>query len=127
QRQAAFVSIVPPEDDKALYACLWEELLHTLGPLRDAHQTPFFSFNDRTKTWPQRENDILLIKALYESGAGAGGDPEVVLRHFEALLEASGQDVCPHGSQENAFGCLEVAQANPSWTKTLSENLGAER
>ncbi|MEM1164581.1 MAG: hypothetical protein AAGJ28_26935, partial [Pseudomonadota bacterium] len=47
QRQAAFVSIVPPEDDKALYACLWEELLHTLGPLRDAHQTPFFSFNDR--------------------------------------------------------------------------------
>lgn len=88
-RLGAYVSIIAGPDDEELEDCVWEEMLHTLGPLRDANGSAFFSF-DNTATLEdragRRANDLLLIRALYESGAGPGCDPEVVLEHLGQLL-----------------------------------------
>ncbi len=91
-RYGALVLIFPDEDRELLDQCLWEELLHTLGPLRDAKGSPFFSFDDHYDPENQqavntkRANDILLIRALYESGAGPGGAPDIVLDYLSGLV-----------------------------------------
>ena len=87
-RYGAYASILAdyPEDD--LRACLWEEFLHTLGPLIDAKDTPYFSFNDHGDDEGLQENDILLIRALYESGARPGDPPDKVLDYLDALFAA---------------------------------------
>ncbi len=98
-RYGALVSIYPDETDALLEECLWEELLHALGPLQDADGTAFFSFDDRrdgSKTSlaqkrlikQRRANDLLLLRALYESGAGPGGAPDTVLHHLDTLIRA---------------------------------------
>ncbi len=74
-----------------LEECLWEEILHALGPLQDAAGSPFFSFDDQADadgTQPfhvKRQNDILLIRSLYESGVAPGDSPEKVLEYLKAL------------------------------------------
>ena len=59
--------------------------VEALGPLKDVMGTPFFSFGSENAP-DHRENDLLLIRALYQSQAGPGGDPETVLRLFNRLL-----------------------------------------
>lgn len=96
QRYASHVSIFPSEDRKdELRECLWEEILHTLGPLTDAQGSPFFSFDDRSASLHgippdvvqyKRENDLLLLRALYESGAGPGWAPDLALEYLKTLV-----------------------------------------
>lgn len=93
----AYVSIVRPADREMLEECLWEELLHSLGPLSDAQGSTFFTFDNQV-SWPQgtagqddiaarkKANDLTLIRALYESGAGPGGAPDQVIAYLDRIL-----------------------------------------
>jgi hypothetical protein len=86
-RRSAYVSIVLPTSQDVVSECLWEEVLHTLGPLGDAVGSRFFTFDEQIGTTTnKRYNDILLIRALYESGAGPGGDPEIVIDYLDSLI-----------------------------------------
>jgi len=95
-RVMAYVTIVPFADAAETEECYWEEILHALGPLQDAEDTPFFSFDDRgdwqldlspSEVAQRRANDMALIRALYESGVKPGDPPEVALDYFETLLD----------------------------------------
>lgn len=103
-RLAAYVSIFQPPDENLTKECLWEELLHTLGPLIDASGSSFFSFDDQADsksilsaeeqskvTKVKRANDLLLIRALYESGVEPGGSPDIVIDYLEKLLTLEGE------------------------------------
>ncbi len=93
----AYVSNVRPPDRGMLEECLWEELLHSLGPLTDAKGSAFFTFDDQV-SWTEgtadqddiaarkRANDLALIRALYESGAGPGGAPDQVFAYLDRIL-----------------------------------------
>lgn len=86
-RFGAYISVVsgPPED---VQECLWEEVLHSLGPLVDAKGSVFFSFDDAVgMTAEKQSNDIALIRALYESGVQPGGAPHVALAWLADQLE----------------------------------------
>ncbi len=89
RRLGAYVSIVDHSgfaEDTA--ECLWEEILHAMGPLIDAKGSPFFTFDDQAgSTERKKQNDILLLKAMYESGTEAGEGPEKTLRVFADLLD----------------------------------------
>lgn len=87
-RLGAYVSIVANTglaEDTA--ECLWEEILHAMGPLIDAKDTPFFTFDDRAGSSKfKRDNDVLLLRALYESGTAPGDGPEKAIARFQELL-----------------------------------------
>lgn len=84
--RGAYASIPSDLDADTLDTCIWEEVLHTLGPRQDATGTPFFTFDDTFEiSNNKRENDILLIRALYESGANAGDTPDQVLTYLESI------------------------------------------
>lgn len=84
--RGAYASIPSDLDADTLETCIWEEVLHTLGPRQDATGTPFFTFDDTLEiSASKRENDILLIRALYESGANAGDAPDQVLIYLEGI------------------------------------------
>ena len=85
-RLGAYAAVLATETDAILQACLWEEFLHTLGPLTDAKGTPYFSFNDNADDEGLQENDLLLIRALYESGAKPGDPPDKALDYLEQLF-----------------------------------------
>ena len=85
-RYGAYASTLSGESEEDLRACLWEEFLHTLGPLIDADGSPFFSFNESVDDEGLQANDILLIRALYESGAKPGDPPDKVLDYLDTLF-----------------------------------------
>ncbi|WP_092809790.1 DUF2927 domain-containing protein [Roseivivax marinus] len=82
----AYIAIATPVGRDHLRLCVREEFLQVLGPLQDADGSPFFSFNNHLEASAEQEsNDIALIRALYESGAGPGGSPDVVIDYLETL------------------------------------------
>ena len=98
-RAGAYVSIFSPAEEEYLNECIWEELLHTLGPLIDAKGSDFFTFDDtgnyfselpakekREMVLRKKANDLLLIRALYESGVAPGGSPDTVITYLEDLI-----------------------------------------
>lgn len=98
-RFGVLVSIFPSSNLEMLEECLWEELLHALGPLQDAEGSEFFSFDNQFDmsrdltaaernqiTARKRANDLLLIRALYESGVKPGGSPDTVIDYLENLI-----------------------------------------
>lgn len=100
-RHVAYVSVLARSDQKYLADCLWEEVLHTLGPLVDAKGSAFFTFDDKPGiSLLKRANDIALIRALYESGAKPGDNPEIVIRHLKTLL-GDMLDLMPQGTGRN--------------------------
>lgn len=86
-RISAYVTIVRYKHlDRDIEECVWEELIHTLGPLIDAKGSSFFTFDDEAGLLAEKQaNDILLLKSLYESGARPGDPPDVVLDHLRGL------------------------------------------
>lgn len=99
-RYGSLVSIFPEPTFERAQECLWEEILHALGPLQDAEGTSYFSFDDQSLFLIEmpandrinlerykRENDLLLLRALYESGVKPGDPPDVVLQYLENLTE----------------------------------------
>ena len=99
-RRGAYVSMVTPRDQREISDCLWEDLLQTLGPLETLTDTPFFSFDHKIlSTEVQRRNDLLLLRALYESDAGPGGSPSVVIRYLDKLRRADGEDAGENGDR----------------------------
>lgn len=85
-RYGAYVSVLSGEDEESLEHCIWEETLHALGPLQDAKGSPFFSFDDTAdEIADRRDNDILLIRALYESGPKPGDPPDEVIDHLAKI------------------------------------------
>lgn len=98
-RHGAFVSIFDAQNPAFLEECLWEEILHALGPLQDVEGTPYFSFDDQASNVPgsmpqdqreldttRRANDLLLIRALYESGVRPGDPPDGVIEYLDGLI-----------------------------------------
>ena len=84
--RGAYVSIPSDLEADKLSSCIWEEVLHTLGPRQDASETDFFSFDDTLEVSESKKaNDILLIRALYESGASAGDAPDQVLTYLDSV------------------------------------------
>lgn len=86
-RISAYVTIVRYDHlDRDIEECVWEELIHTLGPLIDAQGSPYFTFDNEIGLNPDKQaNDILLLKSLYESGARPGDPPDAVLDHLRGL------------------------------------------
>lgn len=97
-RLGAMVTIFPIPAFEFTEECLWEEIVHTLGPLGDAVGSRFFSFDNeavflsdlpegqrRALNADKRANDLLLLRALYESGAGPGGSPDTVIDYLGTL------------------------------------------
>ena len=91
-RLSAYIAIARYEKYKGdLEECVWEEIIHSLGPLIDAKGSPYFSFDDQVGLSPEkRANDILLLKSLYESGARPGDPPDAVLEHLKKLMKEPG-------------------------------------
>lgn len=98
-RLGAYVTIFQAPDPDFIEECLWEELLHSLGPLMDAEGSEFFSFDNQldrqgnlpepeqnARTKRKRANDLALLRALYESGAGPGGSPDRVLEYLQQII-----------------------------------------
>jgi len=87
-RLGAYVSVVGHgQFSQDTAECLWEEILHAMGPLIDAKGSPFFTFdNEIGSTALKKQNDVLLLRALYESGTVPGGGPEKTLTMFADLL-----------------------------------------
>ncbi|MGR3490688.1 MAG: DUF2927 domain-containing protein [Shimia sp.] len=99
-RYGAYITVFAPNDMRFIEECLWEELLHALGPLTDATGTPHFSFDDTADSFGElrgsdltarmearRANDLLLLRALYESGIGPGGSPDQAVAYLARLLD----------------------------------------
>lgn len=99
-RYGALISVFPKPGSVRAEECLWEEIVHALGPLRDAEGSQFFSFDDesvslmdltafeqRNLDQRKRANDLLLLRALYESGVKPGDPPDVVLQYLENLIQ----------------------------------------
>ena len=91
-RIAAYVTIVRYAHlARDIEECVWEELLHTLGPLNDAKGSPYFTFDDQPGLEHKKQaNDILLLKSLYESGARPGDPPDAILEHLKKLMKEPG-------------------------------------
>lgn len=87
-RYGAFASIVPHADPGSTADCIREELLHTLGPLTDAEGSRHFTFdNEDIDTDAKRQNDLALIRALYESGVAPGDPPDRALDYLRGLID----------------------------------------
>lgn len=98
-RFGALVSIFPDGTPEQLDECLWEEILHALGPLQDVEGSPHFSFDDQASVYLEllpsqrrqldarkRANDLLLIRSLYESGTMPGDPPDQAIEYLKRLL-----------------------------------------
>ncbi|MEM7188043.1 MAG: hypothetical protein AAF439_00395 [Pseudomonadota bacterium] len=85
-RESAYVSVVAPEEDNELFDCLWQEMMLAFGGLKQAQLSVYFSINHGAKNDRTRTNDLLLMRALYESGAGPGGRAETVIEYFDKLF-----------------------------------------
>lgn len=96
----AYVTIFPTSDPEVTEECLWEEFLHALGALQDAEGSEYFSFDNQAQRRSElsleeqdrvirqkRLNDLALLRALYESGAGPGGSPDIVIDYLSDILD----------------------------------------
>ena len=100
-RYGALISVFPEPEFARTEECLWEEIVHALGPLRDAEGSQFFSFDNESsysvngivtpeqldQARQKQANDLLLLRALYESGVKPGDPPDDVLRYLDNLTQ----------------------------------------
>lgn len=88
ERLGGFVSIVDQgQESNDLDVCLWEEILHSMGPLIDADGSEFYSFDEMpTQSLVKMENDILLLRSLYESGIERGDNADKAISYLRELL-----------------------------------------
>ena len=80
----AFIFIDSGLSADDLHSCLYEEVMQTMGVLRDAIGSPYFTF-DNTALNQRQENDFDLLRALYDPDIPPGAPVEAVIQAFARL------------------------------------------
>ncbi len=82
----AYVFILVGEDGRSPERCLYEEVMQTMGILRDAEGSEHFSFDDRHAA-KDPTYDLALLRAIYDHAITSEDPVEGVLDRFAAELD----------------------------------------
>ncbi|MFQ6552880.1 DUF2927 domain-containing protein [Aestuariibius insulae] len=82
----AYVFILVEENGRSPESCLYEEVMQTMGILRDAEGSVHFSFDDRHEA-KDPTYDLALLRAIYDPSITSEDPVEAVLDRFAAELD----------------------------------------
>ncbi len=72
------ILIAPTIDPDMQRACIYEEMVQAMGLMNDAHESPFFTFDNLLED-KSRDYDRRLLAALYDAEVQNGDAVEKVL------------------------------------------------
>jgi len=78
------IFISPTEAADFVEDCVYEELVHAMGLVNDADNTPWFTFDNLPGHKP-RDYDERLLRALYDPRVSTGSTVDDVVAIYEAL------------------------------------------